>query len=101
MHICSEICFKLSQDEYSKIKKFIDNNIDTVESILPPMNDFFDSYKKCHNFCYHSFSYYSKKDCIEFIKEFSKTDNNILKRTSKIYFNIEYINFFYLLQKKY
>ena len=41
MHICSEICFKLSQDEYSKIKRFIDNNIDTVESILPSMHDFF------------------------------------------------------------
>ena len=101
MHICSEICFKLSQDEYSKIKRFIDNNIDTVESILPPMHDFCYSYKKCYNFCYRSFSYYSRKDCIECIKEFCKKDNNILKRISKIYFNIVYIKFFYLLQKKY
>ena len=27
MNICSERYFKLSQDEYSKIKKFMDNNI--------------------------------------------------------------------------
>ena len=99
MHTCSEICFKLSQDEYSKIKKFIDNNIDTVKSIRAPMHDFFDSDKKCYNFCCHSFSYHSRKDCIECIKEFCKKYNNILKRTSKIHFNIEYIKFFYLLQK--
>ena len=61
---------------------------------------FFYSYKKCYNFCYSSFSYYSRKDCIECIKEFCKKDNNILKRISKIYFNIVYIKFFYLLQKK-
>ena len=53
MNICSERYFELSQDEYSKIKKFIDNNIDTVETILAPMHKFFDLYKKCYNgYCY-------------------------------------------------
>ena len=42
INICSERCLELSRDEYSKIKEFIDNNIDTVESILAPMNEFFD-----------------------------------------------------------
>ena len=34
--------FELSKDEYSKIKKFTDNNIDTFESILAPIHDFID-----------------------------------------------------------
>ena len=37
MNICCERYFKLSQDEYLKIKKFIDNNIDIIESALAPM----------------------------------------------------------------
>ena len=98
MHLCSEICFELSQDEYSKIKKFIDNNIDTPESILTPMHDFFDLYKKCYNHCCRSFSYYSINDCSECSREFCEKDNTILKRISKLYFNVEYIKFFYLLQ---
>ena len=40
--ICFEWYFKLSRDDYSKIKEFIDNNTDTVESILTPMHEFFD-----------------------------------------------------------
>ena len=44
--ICFERYFELSRDEYSKIKEFIDNNIDTVESILAPMHEFFDLSKK-------------------------------------------------------
>ena len=32
MNICSERYFKLSQNEYSKIKEFMDNNTDTVAS---------------------------------------------------------------------
>ena len=42
MNICSERYFELSKDEYSKIKRFIDNNIDTFESILAPVHDFID-----------------------------------------------------------
>ena len=45
MNICTEKYFNLTQDEYSKIKKFIDNNIDTVESILTPVHEFFDYLK--------------------------------------------------------
>ena len=67
MNICSERYFKLiyfkliyfklnilnflSQNEYSKIKEFIDNNIDTVEAILAPMHEFFDLSKKCYGYC--------------------------------------------------
>ena len=52
MNICSERYFKLSKNGYSKIKEFIDNNIDTVETILAPMHKFFDLSKKCYNYCY-------------------------------------------------
>ena len=41
----------ISRDEYSKIKEFIDNNIDTVESMLAPMHEFFDLSKKCYDSC--------------------------------------------------
>ena len=46
INICCERYFELSKDEYSKIKKFIDNNIDTVEYILAPIPDSIDLYKK-------------------------------------------------------
>ena len=46
---CCERYFELSKDEYSKMKKFIDNNRDTFESILTPMHDFIDLYKKSYN----------------------------------------------------
>ena len=53
INICSERCFKLSQDEYLKIREFIDNNIDTVEAILAPMHEFFDLSEKCDDsYCY-------------------------------------------------
>ena len=76
MDICCEEYFKLSRDEYLEIKKFIDNNIDIIESTLAPINDYFDSYKKCSHYYYH-------------------------EKIIKPYFNIWYIKFFYLLQKKY
>ena len=41
----------ISRDEYSKIKEFIDNNIDTVESMLAPMHEFFDLSIKCYDSC--------------------------------------------------
>ena len=75
MNICYEEYFKLSRYEYLEIKKFIDNNIDIIESMLAPVNDYFDSYKKCLRYYYH-------------------------KKIIKPYFNIWYIKFFYLLQKK-
>ena len=61
MNICCEEYFKLSRDEYLEIS-------------LAPINDYFDSYKKCSRYYYH-------------------------KKIIKPYFNIWYINFFYLLQK--
>ena len=50
MNSCCKGYFKLSQDEYLEIKKFID----IIESALAPMNDYFDLYKKCygHYYCY-------------------------------------------------
>ena len=53
INICSERCFKLSQDEYLKIREFIDNNIDTVEAILTSMHEFFDLSKKCYDSYYY------------------------------------------------
>ena len=49
MNICFEEYFKLSQNEYLEIKKFMDNDIDITESALAPMNDYFDSRKKCYS----------------------------------------------------
>ena len=64
MNICCEEYFKLSQNEYLQIKKFIDNNIDIIESMLAPMNDYFDSCKKCYShYYYHKkiYMYFSSK----------------------------------------
>ena len=77
MNICCEEYFKLSQDEYLEIKKFIDNSIDIIESTLAPMNDYFDSYKKCYSHYYCSCYYYHKKQLYVFflkidIKNFMK-----------------------------
>ena len=97
MNICCERYFKLSRDEYLKIKEFIDNNIDIIESSFAPMSDYFDLYKKCYNHYYCSCYYYHKKK-VKYIfspnryKEFHE-------KIIKLYFNIEYIKFFYLLQK--
>ena len=65
IYICYERYFELSKDEYYKIKKFIDDNIDSFESIPAPMHDFIDLYKKIYNdyyYYYHSFNFhYIKK----------------------------------------
>ena len=42
MNICKERFFELTQDEYLKITKFIDNNIDVIDYALAPMNNYFD-----------------------------------------------------------
>ena len=47
MNICQERFFELTQDEYFKIKKIIDNNIDVIDYALAPTNNYFDLYKKC------------------------------------------------------
>ena len=60
--ICFEWYFELSRDEYSKIKEFFDNNIDTVESILAPMHEFLNLSKKCYgSYCYCPCNYHCKK----------------------------------------
>ena len=88
MNICKERFFELTQDEYLKIKKFIDNNVDVIEYAFAPIINYFDLYKKCYNHyyccCYNYFS-----EHIEFCE-----------KIIKVYFNIEYIKFSYLLQKK-
>ena len=62
MNICTEKYFNLTQDEYSKIKKIIDNSIDTVESILASMHEFFDLSKKCYDsYCYCPCNCHCKK----------------------------------------
>ena len=81
-----------SQDEYLKIKEFINNNIDIIESALAPMNDYFDLYKKRYGHYYCSCYYYHKKKVRYRYREFHE-------KIIKSYFNIYYIKFFYLLQK--
>ena len=69
MNICREEYFKLSQNEYLEIKKFIDNNIDITESALAPMNDYFDSCKKCYShYCCSCYYYHKKKLYVFFLK---------------------------------
>ena len=97
MNICCEIYFKLSQDEYLEIKKFMDNNIDIIESALAPMNDYFDSYKKCYSHYYCTCYYYHKKKVICIFPQ--NTYKEFHEKIIKSYFNIYYIKFFYLLQK--
>ena len=98
MNICCKRYFKLSQDEYLKIKKIMDNNIVIIESALGSMNDYFDSYKKCYSHYYCSYYYYHKKKlCIFPQNKYKDFHEKIIKS----YFNIYYIKFFYLLQKKY
>ena len=97
MNICCKRYFKLSQDEYLEIKKFIDNNIDIIESTLAPIDDYFDSYKKCYSHYYCSCYYYHEKKviCIFPQNRYKEFHEKIIKS----YFNIWYIKFFYLLQK--
>ena len=104
--ICYERYFELSRDEYSKIKKFIDDNIDTFESILAPIQDLIDLYKKFYNdYYYYPFNFHYIKNygkCVCIIgkySEFCAMDNFVLINIAKSYFNVEYIKFFYLLQK--
>ena len=89
MNICKERFFELTQDEYLKIKKFIDNNIDVIEYAFASITNYFDFYKKCYSYYYCS--------CYNYFFEHIEFHEKILE----IYFNIEYIKFFYLLQKKF
>ena len=86
-----------SFNEYLKIKEFIDNNIDIIESAFVPMHKYFDLHKKCYSHYYSSCYYYHKKKirCIFPGNEHREFCEKIIKS----YFNAEYIKFFYLLQK--
>ena len=97
MNICCERYFKLSQDEYLKIKEFINNNIDIIESALAPVNDYFDLYKKCygHYYCL-CYNYHNKK--VRYIFPLNR-HREFHEKIIKSYFNIYYIKLFYLLQK--
>ena len=98
VNICCERYFKLSRDEYLEIKEFIDNNIDIIESAFAPIIDYFDLYKKFYNHYYCSCSNYHKKKFKYFFP--SNENKKICEKIIKSYFNIEYIKFFYLLQKE-
>ena len=69
------------------------------------MHEFFDLYKKCYNHCCCCSCYYYYKKNIKYVlptsrnREFCGESNIILKKITKSYFNVEYIKFFYLLQK--
>ena len=57
----------------------MDNNIDIIESALAPMNDYFDSCKKCYSHYYCSCYYYHKKNMLYVF--FLKIDiNNFMKK---------------------
>ena len=106
INICYKRYFELSKDEYYKIKKFIDDNIDTFESILAPIHNTIDSYKKCYSsYCHCTCSYYCLKNYCKYMvcnncKYMARKKNFFtLKSIAKSYFNLEYIKFFYLLQK--
>ena len=84
----------------------MDNNIDTVESILAPIHEFFYLSKKCYDgYCYCPCNCHCKKNnrkCVCFTDKyigFCAEDSIILKITAKSYFNVKYIKYFYLLQK--
>ena len=106
MDVCFERYFELSKDEYSKIKKFIDDNIGTFESILAPIHDFIHLCKKVYNnYCYYPYNYYCIKNYNKCIcitgkySEFYEKYNYIFRKITVSYFDVEYIKFFYLLQK--
>ena len=70
------------------------------------MHEFFDLSKKCYDsYCYCSCNCHCKKNnrkCVcltdKYI-EFCTEDSIIFKKTTKSYFNVKYIKYFYLLQK--
>ena len=98
INIYCERYFKLSHDEYLEIKEFTDNNIDTIESALAPMHNYFDLYKKCYNHYYCSCYNYHKKKVQNIFP--GNEHGEFHEKIIKLYFNIEYTKFFYLLQKK-
>ena len=94
MNICFEKYFELSKDEYSKIKKIIDNNIDTFESILAPIHDFIDLYKKVYNnCCYYPYNYY----CIKNIMNVFVLLVNIANSVKNVIIFLEKLQYYILM----
>ena len=98
MNICCERYFKLSHDEYLKIKKIIDNNIDIIESAFASKIDYFDLYKKCYNH-YYCLCYNYHKEKVRNIFP-GNEHGEFHEKIIKLYFSTEYSKFFYLLQRK-
>ena len=69
-----------------------------IESALAPMNYDFDLYKKCygHYYCL-CYNYHKKK--VRYIFP-GNEHTEFHEKIMKLYFNVWYIKFFYLLQKK-
>ena len=80
----------MSQNKYSKIKEFIDNNINTVEAILAPMHEFFDLSKKFYgSCCYCPCNCHCKKNnrkCVCLIDKYSEfcTEDSVIVKKYKI-----------------
>ena len=74
----------------------MDNNTDIIESALAPMNDYFDSCKKCYSFIIACVIIIIKKVLCIFPQNRYKEFN---EKIIKSYFNIYYIKFFFLLRK--
>ena len=97
MNICPKRYFKLSQGEYLKIKDSVDNNIDVIEYAFAPMIDYFDLCKKCYSRYYCQCYYYHRKTILYIFP--GNECREFHEKIIKLYFNIEYIKFFYLLQQ--
>ena len=72
--------------------------MDIIESALAPMHDYFDLYKKCygHYYCL-CYNYHHKN--VRYIFP-GNEHKEFCEKIIKLYFNIEYTKFFYLLQKE-
>ena len=106
MPIWAEKYFKLTQDEHLKIKKFIDNNIDTAAAMLVAMHEFFDLSKKCYDsYCYCPCNCHCKQNnrkCVCLTDKyigFCKEDSIIVQKITKSYLNAEYIKYLYFITK--
>ena len=72
--------------------------MDIIESALAPLHDYFDLYKKCYGHYYCSCYYYHNKT-VRYIFP-GNEHKEFCEKIIKLYFNIEYTKFFYLLQKE-
>ena len=72
--------------------------MDIIESTLAPMHHYFDLYKKCYGPYYCSCCYYHNKK-VTYIFPGNK-HKEFCEKIIKLYLNIEYTKFFYLLQKE-